>query len=426
MNLQLALLLIGIVVILFVVLTSYDKLRTNRHFRDARKGLSPVVAFTKDVLDLIDHAIRPVARLDINPGPLLSRGVKRLLKAEYRGGARPDRKIDSEFYDSLESFEQAASMPIDVSYQAPKFDTDAEDADAALENSPQPANKESPSGIPSMPDARIDFIAHLPGRKSLPRDRALGIYKQNEYLLEKPRFLYGLRHIEGVWSNLESDPQNSQYTDLTLSIQLVDRNGAISESELNTFTQMGLKMADTLGRPLKHKMDFDEALNKARQVDDFLQMYDAIASINVISDGVAFPLAKLRKLAEGVGLMYGAMNIFHRKNAQALGCQHMFSMANLYEPGSFPEESHDVAVKGLTLFMHIPCTYQPSSVFVEMAKTAKRLAHDLGGRLTDQEGRSLTDMGMDAICMQIEDMEIGMEEFGIVPGSETALRLFNS
>ncbi len=101
-------------------------------------------------------------------------------------------------------------------------------------------------------------------------------------------------------------------------------------------------------------------------------------------------------------------------------------MANLYQPGAFdPETLDSFTTPGLTLFMTVPCVNEPSRVFENMINTAKGLCQTLGGRLTDQDQRPLSDAGLAAIQRQIKRIAADISTQGISPGSENALRFFS-
>jgi FtsZ-interacting cell division protein ZipA len=139
-----------------------------------------------------------------------------------------------------------------------------------------------------------------------------------------------------------------------------------------------------------------------------------------------FPGRAIEMAARHAGLELGAMNIFHLKNEVAPGSRYLFSMANLHESKAFDPAAWDsLESSGLTLFMNVPCAYHPGAVFDKMVATAREIADTLGGILQDQNRRPLTDKGIAVIHHQIEDIEEKMRAFGIPPGSETALKLFN-
>ncbi len=426
MSLQLALLLIGLVVIAAVVMGSYDRARLAKRAKELTSQVR-TSTFTREALSILDKAFHPVSRLDFNPTPL--RGVaKRFIRGKDNIPVLTVNDEDAAFLEELERIEQAATMPIDVELNPVSIQGNGDQA-GEMDNT---SSSSSWSENTSMPDATIDFIIELPGKGPLSRNRALGIYKQNEYLLNKPRRLYGLRYIGGVWSNLDNDSDTAQYSDMLLAIQLVDKSGAIDESELNTFGQLGLKLADGLNRPSKMATTFEMALQKAAELDSFCQQYDTIAGLNVMpSSNQWFSEIEIKKIALEAGLQFGPMDIYHCKNDQALGCRHMFSMANLFEPGTFHaqedyQDDDTKQVKGLTFFMQIPCAYAPAKTFDKMVAVAKLFSNKLGGYVSDQDNHPLTSDGTLSIRRHIDYMASEMQKAGIMPGSEIALRLFNA
>jgi cell division protein ZipA len=227
---------------------------------------------------------------------------------------------------------------------------------------------------------------------------------------------------------VDTDPDTAQYSDLMLAIQLTDKSGPIDESEMNTFGQLGLKMADGLNRPSKMSTTFEAALEQAIDLDKFCQAYDTIAGVNVIpKNGQEFSEPEIKQISRNAGMQFGPMDIYHSKNDRAIGCRHMFSMANLFEPGTFqasPEEQD--SVKGLTFFMQIPCVYAPAKTFDKMIEVAGQFSQKLGGTLSDQDNKPLSTEGTLSIRRHIDYMASEMQKAGIMPGSEIALRLFNA
>jgi hypothetical protein len=65
-------------------------------------------------------------------------------------------------------------------------------------------------------------------------------------------------------------------------------------------------------------------------------------------------------------------------------------------------------------------------VFDRMIDTARGLCTALGGSLTDQGGKPLSERGIEVIRGQIAEIEEKMRAQDIVPGSETTLRLFRT
>lgn len=397
MDLQIALLLVGLLIIVLVVAVSlYDRARRPRaeptgdpvglsRARGQRVELPPVTV-----------------TLDINPAPAAAelKTLKPDLPVAGPGEALPPDPITQE----LEALENAAQVPLN------------------LGTPPRPDERPSE---PAAPDEKIDLVLTLPGDGPVARDTALGVFKQHEYRLEKPRRLYGRHYGDTPWSDLARDPPRMPYSDLALAIQLYDARGPMDESELNTFSQIGLKLADALQRPTRLSLSFEEALKRAKELQAFSEAYDVIAGINVLAHAAPFRGRAIVQAAERAGLKFGARDIFHMKSDLTPGCRHLFSMANLLKPGSFEPRAWDTfETQGLALFMSVPCAHRPAAVFAKMATAAKIVAEALNGELCDQDRKPLTDKGLAVIRRQIEEIETHMTRYGVVPGSRTALRLF--
>ena len=396
MNLQYALLLIGIVIVAIIAIAAYDRARSRRtHERRA---------VPRDDFPLSDRPVR------VNPlNAARDEAGDRLLRADAELAAQetPRQVV---LHKELRRLEEVATMPLNlVAGVRPRTRVRAE------------------PGKEYMADEKIDFVIHLPGEQPVTHDAALGTYKQYEYRLDKPRNLYGQHHQTTHWSALQLDSQSTLYGDLTLAIQMVDHYGPVDETELNAFTELALQMADALQRPTKLPFTPEQGVERAKELQQFCDLYDVIAGIHVVSNTAGvFSGRAIDAAARHAGMELGASNIFHMKNEVAPGSRYLFSMTNFDESKPFAPASWDgFETPGLSLFMIVPCAYHPGAVFDKMVATAREIAGMLGGDLQDQNRRPLTDKGIAVIHHQIEDIEEKMRGFGIPPGSETALKLFN-
>lgn len=403
MELQSALLLLGLVIVGAVGLSAYDSVRFRRLPRFRREEstttevLSPTGAAAPDLYG--------VSQLDVHPARP-SEGTGKIISPDASPALAPASPVDT-FQQELADIEHVAVMPLTLGLAAQELPA----ADTVTQ---------------ALPDSTIDFIVNLPGAGPVERDQALAIYKQNEYLLEKPRAIYGLRHSAGVWTNLARDREGARYSDLAVAIQLLDHRGPIGESELNTFSQMCLKLADRLQRPTKFALTFEQGMERAHALHKFCEAYDVFANINLVPTGNSgFNGRAVESAALRLGMEFGAMNIFHLKNKHSVGSRHLFSMANLFHPGEFNLAKLDTTkIQGLTLFMSVPGAHQPVKVFERMSETARRMCDLIGAKMLDHDRRPLTDQGLQVIRAQIERLSGEMQGFGVIPGSATALRLF--
>lgn len=402
MELQSALLLIGLVIIGVVGLSAYDTMRVRNRLAKLKTKAAAASSQTRSGADATAEGARP--RADVAPPPPAPHKV---LSSDTPVVPAAKPSSESMFYQALADIEDVAVMPLGLGLDTP----------SALEPLVQ-----------SLPDTKLDFVINLPGEGPVARDKALAIYKQNEYLLDKPRSIYGLRHGAGLWTNLDRDPPTAHYSDIAIALQMLDTKGPVTESELNLFSQLGLKLADALHRPTKLSMTFEQALARAQELNQFCETYDVFANINLVPVGDrGFAGRAVERAAVRVGMEFGAMNIFHMKNPHGPGSRHLFSLANLFQPGEFNLQKLDTTIfQGLTLFMSVPAVHQPVQVFAKMTETARQLCELLGAKMLDHDKRPLTAQGLAAIGKQIEQLANDMKAEGVVPGSPSALRLFFS
>lgn len=421
MSLQIALLILGIIVVISVAVGAMGKAGgKSRRVRQHRHRFSGEDNPENDTVEL-EHEYDPSA--DTEPAPWVSaplQGRKSLSSSgTITGTSQPEiaNKASQDFYNELESIERTVATRIDVD---PEIDTRHLKSGAGLDTTQIVKH-------PMAPDEKIDFVVTLPTRgKSISRDHALGIYKQNEYILEKPRGLYGLRHVTNVWSNLDGDPISTEYSDLRLAIQLADIEGPVNESELNNFTQLALKLADPLKRRTLFSMEFDRAIKMANVLDGFCKDFDVVASVNIMSKGpVGFSGMDLSHEMSVLGLELGKDNIFHKYPNFDKRKFPSYSLANLYDPGEFDIKSMQRFVtKGLTMFMQVPCVSDPGRAFREMIKDALKICNSLDGILLDQDNKAMSEQGIGVIEAQINDIDRRMRDRGILAGTEAATRLF--
>lgn len=275
-------------------------------------------------------------------------------------------------------------------------------------------------------DIEIDFVARIPGKNVIKRDTALGLYRQYEYELQKRHRLFGYSYPSKVWSDLENESKSARFTHFGMTLQLADRNGAVTESELNQFSQMVLRFAEVFGRRFSFSMSFEDALEQGKNVDELYKKYDALAILNILArHGRGFRGADIDRYARELGMDMNQRNIYQKKRATGVGSPMLYGLANLFGNGEFePDNMDEFRTDGLTVFMNIPATSKPAETFRDMVVGAKTLCERLEGKLVDQNRKAMTEQGLDKISQQIHKLELDMENERIPPGGELAIRLF--
>jgi len=137
------------------------------------------------------------------------------------------------------------------------------------------------------------------------------------------------------------------------------------------------------------------ALDKLPEMEaeeDYLadDLPNIIIQINISARNRAFTAAEIWQCAKDVELEYGDMPVFHR---YASGSQSkvVFSMVNMYEPGTLPEKaSAEFETKGLALFAQFPGPEDSMAAFADMLFTAERLGAMLDAELQDESHSALS------------------------------------
>jgi len=107
--------------------------------------------------------------------------------------------------------------------------------------------------------------------------------------------------------------------------------------------------------------------------------------------GGIFSAEEIFKAAGDSGLEFGDLDIFHHygEGAEKM-VRPLFSMADMYEPGSFdPESKTSRTTRGLSLFMCLPTPVNDTRAFELMLETTRHLAEILDGQVMGSDRKPL-------------------------------------
>ncbi|SDR97353.1 cell division protein ZipA [Halopseudomonas xinjiangensis] len=129
--------------------------------------------------------------------------------------------------------------------------------------------------------------------------------------------------------------------------------------------------------------------------------------INVIArDELGFQGSALLQNIMESGLRFGEMNIFHRHESMSGNGDILFSMANALKPGVFDlEEMDSTYVRAVSFFMGLPGPRHPKQALDLMIAAARKLAHELGGDLKDEQRSVLTAQTIEHYRARIAEYE---------------------
>lgn len=309
-----------------------------------------------------------------------------------------------------------------------------------VENSPvehtatsDAAQEEPELTLPEMLHAQMDLIAvlYLASESTVEAlNNALnGLFDG----YEKPVYVH-LLGANKQWlllKDVASHPelQNQVISRLTCSLQLADRAGAVSRNMLNRF-QLAV---ESLGLDINAHVEWQssgDALAAANTLDAFCLEVDKTMGFHLVhGDNGAFTGTKLRGLAEAQGLTLSADGTFkyfdesaHNSAGPKLAS---FVMFNREQYPFSPEMLRNSVVKGVTFQLDIPHVKHCAEAFNHMVQVARQMEIGLHAVLVDDNNRVLSDIQIEKIRQQLKVIHAKLLVKGIVPGSESALRLFS-
>ncbi len=257
---------------------------------------------------------------------------------------------------------------------------------------------------------------------------------------DKPVFLHVLTSEPNQeWILLKEAGPKQTIAMISCSLQLADRAGAVSRDLLNRFKLVVENLSTAINAAIEWQdledsdgNDVAATIATANALDAFCLEVDKTIGIHLIN-GVngAFTGTKLKGLAEAQGLTLAADGTFKRfddAEKQPLDTQKSrlsFIMFNRDNNAFSPEMLRNSVVKGITFQLDIAHVKQSAEAFTQMVQVAKQMETGLNALLVDDNNKALTDAQIEKIRHQLKAIHATMVAHGIIPGSDSALRLFS-
>ncbi len=275
--------------------------------------------------------------------------------------------------------------------------------------------------------SQIDYWAKISGSKDISHDVVVAIYKEVNPGLMKYHNIYGLRIPQNIWVDIEGESESTRFTDLVLTIQLSDRQGAISKKELGSFNKLVHDLAERIGRNYIFMASAENALLQAERLQIFRENYKKLYMFTIIpeEDDMKFEGPLIDRFARQLGLEQAGNGHYHRTKRVGKQDKLLYSLANLGETGQFDFNNITrFKTDGLVFFTKPAINCSSGAVFNEMADTAKAIAYRLKGKVMIPGLADIRQDNVDNIRKSIEVMTQEMESRGMEAGSDEAIRLF--
>ncbi len=282
----------------------------------------------------------------------------------------------------------------------------------------------APEGFEKI--SQIDYWVKISGERDVGRESVLGIYRDSISSVTKKSNIYGLRLPDKVWCDLELESEEARFGDLVVTVQLADRFGPISESEMTRFSVLVSNLSEKTGRGFSFMAPIESAMEQANAIDSFVRYFDSVFIVNIKpKESAVFNGSVIKRCATQIGLEKSRQNYYVRNKPVGRRNVCLYSLANMSDTGEFNfDEIDQQTIHGVTFFIKPPQIQSPGPVFAEMVDTAKAFASRVKGEVTTPGREDLSTEVVDVIRASIEDIAFQMGQAGIQPGSDEAIKIF--
>lgn len=332
--------------------------------------------------------------------------------AQFPGELEPD--LHAGRFESPARFEPTAE-------EAPQTEPgEAQEPLADREHQPFEALQRAPVALSAENDLLVDLVALLELPEAV-TGNSLREFMTAVADIDKPKAVHGL-DTEGIWRLIGPQEDVTAYSMATCRLQLADRAGFVSQNMLNRFQHEVERMAARLGAGLTWQPEGD-AWQMANELDQFCIDVDQMVGFHLVQSGNGpFTGTKFRGLAEANGLVLGTDGGFHCTNEEGL---RLFSVVNRDNNPFSAEMLRTSVIYGITFQLDIPRVKSCLETFNQMVLTARQMEKSLTANLVDDHQRVLDEAQIEKIRQQLKVIQAKMLTRGIIPGSPTALRLFS-
>lgn len=269
-------------------------------------------------------------------------------------------------------------------------------------------------------DALIDAVVSLPVEVRYAGDSVMAHLPATRRAGSKPFMIEGLNHDTGEW---EPPTVGHTYREFQAGVQLANRTGALNEIEYSEFIQKVQAFAESIGAVADFP-DMLDAVNRARELDQFASQHDAQLACHLRARGAAWSIPYIQQHAGRHGFVPAGVTGRLVLPAQEEGAPPVLSLH--FDPQAvFAEDPDQAVVRDVTLSFDVPQTAAAESPFAAWQASAQALALGMDAAVVDDEGRPLSAEGFAAIGHELDRLYAALDARGLSAGSPVARRLFS-
>ena len=272
------------------------------------------------------------------------------------------------------------------------------------------------SNLPKDIYRDIDAIALIKLNKAT---RATSKLNLRDFI-ELPHAHSFIRKNEDVWQSTEGLSGSASFDHILLAIQLVDRQGPVSQAHIQTFRMLSEKTKNDLDGGLIW-LSHSNIEEDAKELNQFCALVDHMMTLTLIPKNNG--LFDNEKLIETLKIDGFKVNKDGYHEFKGRDKHPLFRVTSLnQQPLSF---NLDPYIQGILFQMDLPLTLSCKESFDAMLESITNFQKELECMLVDSNKKELNVNHIERIRYQVEKIENQMVAKNIIPGSSCARRLFS-
>jgi len=300
------------------------------------------------------------------------------------------------------------------------------DSEAKAKGSQDPTFLEDAIDILPVPekkpplDALIDVIASIEVDSQVSGDAALAALPTTRRVGTKPFAVEGLNDTTGEW---ETPLPGHRYHAFQAGVQLANRVGALNDIEFSEFVIKAQAFADAVnGSP--EFPDMLEEVARARELDQFASEHDAQLRFTIVATAAAWSPGYIHQHAARWGFVAGVIPGRMVLAAPVQGLPPILSLS-FDSQAAMADDPALSAIREFTLSLDVPQVLREENAFARLREAARILGGEMDGLITDGSGHALSEVELNAIATDLENLYDALERRELSAGSPQARRLFS-
>lgn len=271
-----------------------------------------------------------------------------------------------------------------------------------------------------LADDFVDCIVRLEASEMVAAPLFWAAQRQLLGALEGRLRWIGLDENSSQWRQIRAHDATS-YRHLRAALQIADRNGPITETDLARFYDAVGQLAEDFQVATEFPLAA-EVLAHAKAVDEFCASVDWRISMNVVNlAGQTMAAARLIDTATETSLWLKDDGVFHAEDESG---QTLFTLADLGGK-AFAAGLGTLSLSGVSLSVDVPRVADGGQAFDRLLEVARRLMTSFDGTLVDDKRTPLSEEVLATIRSKILEFQSKMAAHRIPAGGRRALRLYS-